>query len=80
MPGLFTITGFKAPAAPGSSYDRAARLGAYGQPIEPWSLNYEDKVWYYRAATYAHLGRLEEALSDVSQFVKARPGVSAPLQ
>ena len=27
-----------------SSYDHAARLGAYGQPIEPWSLN---QLWKF---------------------------------
>ena len=60
-----------------SAYDRAASLGAYGQPIEPWSLNFEDKCWYYRGATYMALERYEEALSDLSHFVKARPEITA---
>ncbi len=44
----------------------------------PWSTSTGKKCWLYRGTTYAAMGRLEEALADLSLFAEARrdyPGI-----
>ncbi len=55
----------------------------YGTPIEPWSTSTAKKCWLYRGTTYAAMGRLEEALVDLSRFAKAHqdyPGIEETIE
>ncbi|MEE8153327.1 MAG: tetratricopeptide repeat protein [Phycisphaerales bacterium] len=66
-----------------SRYDLAASLSAYGKPIAPWSSSTGKKCWLYRGTTYAAMGRLTEALADLSVFAEARqdyPGIEETIE